>query len=252
MSFTVSQRQASERVLQKLQEHPDAWTRVDSVLEHSKSQQAKFYALQVYCAVWSSYWQLILKCRWSLRDSPCPRAACVLSLLQGIRKECRMTQLPKEGQFPVAALSSVPSSVQALSTHCRLLFCLQILENVIKHRWGAIDDTQRAGIRNFVSNLIIKLSSDEQLFRQEKVYLNKLNIALVQVGMPVYREQVHSNMEQMLAITQCLALPGTASTSAICSTPISKLVALRVASCSLKHATARGELLYGGQHGLSR
>ena len=58
---------------------------------------------------------------------------------------------------------------------------MQILENVIKHRWGAIDDTQRAGIRNFVSNLIIKLSSDEQLFRQEKVYLNKLNIALVQV-----------------------------------------------------------------------
>ena len=59
---------------------------------------------------------------------------------------------------------------------------MQILENVIKHRWGAIDDTQRAGIRNFVSNLIIKLSSDEQLFRQEKVYLNKLNIALVQVS----------------------------------------------------------------------
>ena len=59
---------------------------------------------------------------------------------------------------------------------------MQILEKVIKHRWGAIDDTQRAGIRNFVSNLIIKLSSDEQLFRQEKVYLNKLNIALVQVG----------------------------------------------------------------------
>lgn len=59
---------------------------------------------------------------------------------------------------------------------------LQILESVIKHRWGAIDDTQRAGIRNFVSNLIIKLSSDEQLFRQERVYLNKLNIALVQVS----------------------------------------------------------------------
>ena len=41
------QRQASEQILQKLQEHPDAWTRVDSVLEHSQSQQAKFYALQV-------------------------------------------------------------------------------------------------------------------------------------------------------------------------------------------------------------
>ena len=81
---------------------------------------------------------------------------------------------------------------------------LQILESVIKHRWGAIDDTQRAGIRNFVSNLIIKLSSDEQLFRQERVYLNKLNIALVQVSSS---HSLQVSPLQSLACTRVEALP---------------------------------------------
>ena len=58
---------------------------------------------------------------------------------------------------------------------------VQILEEAIKYRWGALPDQQRQGIRNYISNLIIKLSSDETVFRQEKVFLNKLNIILVQV-----------------------------------------------------------------------
>ncbi len=62
------------------------------------------------------------------------------------------------------------------------LVVLQILDNVIKHRWGAIDDTQREGIKNYLSNLIIKISSNEVTLRREKVYLNKLNIILVQVS----------------------------------------------------------------------
>ncbi len=51
---------------------------------------------------------------------------------------------------------------------------------MIKFTWGALPDEQREGIRNYVSNLIIKLSSDEVAFRREKVFLNKLNIILVQ------------------------------------------------------------------------
>lgn len=57
---------------------------------------------------------------------------------------------------------------------------LQILEEVIKFRWGALPEEQREGIKNYISNLIIKLSTDEQVFRREKVFLNKLNIILVQ------------------------------------------------------------------------
>ena len=34
-------------MLRELQKHPEAWTRVDRILELSQSQQAKFIALQV-------------------------------------------------------------------------------------------------------------------------------------------------------------------------------------------------------------
>ena len=59
---------------------------------------------------------------------------------------------------------------------------LQILEEAIKYRWGALPEEQRQGIRNYISNLIIKISSSEASFRSEKVFLNKLNIILVQVS----------------------------------------------------------------------
>ena len=48
------QRIASESVLRELQKHPEAWTRVDRILELSQSQQAKFIALQVYKRLQSS------------------------------------------------------------------------------------------------------------------------------------------------------------------------------------------------------
>ena len=51
----------------------------------------------------------------------------------------------------------------------------------MKYRWGALPDEQREGIKNYISNLIIKLSSEEATFRREKMFLNKLNLILVQV-----------------------------------------------------------------------
>ncbi len=41
------QRSAAEDVLKRLQTHPEAWMRVDAILEASKTQQTKFFALQV-------------------------------------------------------------------------------------------------------------------------------------------------------------------------------------------------------------
>ena len=53
------QRNAAESVLRKLQEHPEAWTRVDRILELSQSQQSKFFALQVaHCALRGD-WNLV-------------------------------------------------------------------------------------------------------------------------------------------------------------------------------------------------
>lgn len=52
---------------------------------------------------------------------------------------------------------------------------------MIRSRWGALPDAQREGIKNYVSNLIIKISTDEGAFRRERTFLNKLNLVLVDI-----------------------------------------------------------------------
>ena len=45
--YAAPQRTAAESVLKQLQANPDAWQRVDTILETSTSQQSKFFAMQV-------------------------------------------------------------------------------------------------------------------------------------------------------------------------------------------------------------
>ena len=75
---------------------------------------------------------------------------------------------------------------------------MQILENTIKYRWGALPDEQREGVKNYITNLIIKLSSDEAAFRREKTTLNKLNIILVQVLKQVRPPTCNSSQDTCL------------------------------------------------------
>ncbi|XP_027103461.1 protein EXPORTIN 1A [Coffea arabica] len=70
------------------------------------------------------------------------------------------------------------SNTQNLNTK---FFALQVLEGVIKYRWNALPVEQRDGMKNYISEVIVKLSSDEASFRRERLYVNKLNIILVQI-----------------------------------------------------------------------
>ncbi|KAM7463572.1 hypothetical protein LguiA_031693 [Lonicera macranthoides] len=70
------------------------------------------------------------------------------------------------------------SNSQNLNTK---FFALQVLEGVIKYRWNALPVEQRDGMKNYISDVIVKLSSDEISFRRERLYVNKLNIILVQI-----------------------------------------------------------------------
>ncbi|MFS7929630.1 putative importin-beta domain, armadillo-like helical, exportin-1/Importin-beta [Helianthus anomalus] len=70
------------------------------------------------------------------------------------------------------------SNTQNLNTK---FFALQVLEGVIKYRWNVLPVEQRDGMKNYISDVIVKLSSNEVSFRQERLYVNKLNIILVQV-----------------------------------------------------------------------
>ncbi|GKV06987.1 hypothetical protein SLEP1_g18801 [Rubroshorea leprosula] len=60
-------------------------------------------------------------------------------------------------------------------------FALQVLEGVIKYRWNALPVEQRDGMKNYISEVIVQLSSNEASFRSERLYVNKLNIILVQI-----------------------------------------------------------------------
>ncbi|KAK1304120.1 hypothetical protein QJS10_CPB11g01284 [Acorus calamus] len=60
-------------------------------------------------------------------------------------------------------------------------FALQVLEGVIKYRWNALPVEQRDGIKNYISDVIVQLSMNEASFRRERLYVNKLNIILIQV-----------------------------------------------------------------------
>ncbi|KAG1667326.1 Exportin-1 [Nymphon striatum] len=96
------QQRMAQEVLTTLKEHPQAWTRVDSILEYSKNQQTKYYALQ-------------------------------------------------------------------------------ILETVIKTRWKVLPRNQCEGIKKYIVGLIIKNSCDTETLEKEHLYLNKLNMILVQI-----------------------------------------------------------------------
>jgi exportin-1 len=60
-------------------------------------------------------------------------------------------------------------------------YALQILEVVIKSRWKVLPREQCEGIKKFIVGLVIKMSSSDTL-QQQKVYVGKLNMILVQVS----------------------------------------------------------------------
>ncbi|KAI8576810.1 hypothetical protein K450DRAFT_255082 [Umbelopsis ramanniana AG] len=60
-------------------------------------------------------------------------------------------------------------------------FALRILEKFIQTRWKVLPAESRSAIRNFIGNIIVKVSSDEETFTREKTYVRKLNMVLVQI-----------------------------------------------------------------------
>ena len=60
--FYPIQQQMAQEVLTTLKEHPEAWTRVDTILEFSQNQQTKYYALQIL--------ENVIKTRWKVLPRP--------------------------------------------------------------------------------------------------------------------------------------------------------------------------------------
>uniref|UniRef100_A0A4W5R4X7 Exportin-1 n=1 Tax=Hucho hucho TaxID=62062 RepID=A0A4W5R4X7_9TELE len=54
-----TQQRMAQEVLTQLKEHPDAWTRVDTILEFSQSMNTKYYALQILETVIKTRWKIL-------------------------------------------------------------------------------------------------------------------------------------------------------------------------------------------------
>merc|ERR1712062_611456 len=55
----VNSKKMAQEVLTTLKEHPDAWTKVDTILEFSNNQQTKYYALQILESVIKTRWKVL-------------------------------------------------------------------------------------------------------------------------------------------------------------------------------------------------
>ncbi|KAI5204103.1 hypothetical protein E4T42_04574 [Aureobasidium subglaciale] len=58
---------------------------------------------------------------------------------------------------------------------------LQVLDNVIMTRWKVLPREQCQGIRNFVVQYILQMSSSDESLRKERALINKLNLVLVSI-----------------------------------------------------------------------
>eukprot|EP00741_Cyanophora_paradoxa_P007524 tig00001154_g7277.t1 len=79
------------------------------------------------------------------------------------------------------AWTRVDSILEFSQNSATKFYGLQVLEQVIKYKWKILPPEQRDGIKNYIVNLIIKLSRDDASLLRERMFLNKLNLILVQV-----------------------------------------------------------------------
>ncbi|BGP43997.1 Karyopherin transporter [Rhodotorula kratochvilovae] len=79
------------------------------------------------------------------------------------------------------AWQRVPAILETSANAQTKYIALQIMDRLIKTRWKVLPEDQRSGIRNFVVQVIVKTSSDDQTLRREKSFVNKLNLILVQI-----------------------------------------------------------------------
>ncbi|GAB1517874.1 Karyopherin transporter [Rhizoctonia solani] len=86
---------------------------------------------------------------------------------------------------------------------------LQILEKLIQTRWKILPEDQRQGIRNFIVSTTLVIAADETSLRQQKTYLNKLNLALVQIlkqewphNWPTFIPEIVQNSKTNIALCE--------------------------------------------------
>ncbi|CAI9730357.1 exportin-1-like isoform X1 [Octopus vulgaris] len=134
------QQRMAQEVLTTLKEHPDAWTRVDTILEYSSNQQTKYYALQIL--------ENVIKTRWKVL----PRPQC-----EGIKK------------YIVGLIIKTSSEQQLLEKEKVYLGKLNmILVQILKYEWPR-------NWPSFISDIVGASKTNESLCQNNMTILKLLS-----------------------------------------------------------------------------
>ncbi|THD21640.1 Exportin-1 [Fasciola hepatica] len=135
-----AQQKMAEKILNTLKEHPDAWMRVDSILEYSSNQETKYFALQIL--------ESLIKTRWKVLDRP----QC-----EGIKK------------YIVGLIIQTSSSSELIESEKTYLGKLNmILVEILKHEWPNNWPT-------FISDIVGASKTNETLCQNNMVILRLLS-----------------------------------------------------------------------------
>uniref|UniRef100_A0AAX7UJE3 Exportin-1 n=1 Tax=Astatotilapia calliptera TaxID=8154 RepID=A0AAX7UJE3_ASTCA len=135
-----SQQRVAQEVLTNLKDHPDAWTRVDTILEFSQNMKTKYYALQIL--------ETVIKTRWKIL----PRNQC-----EGIKK------------YVVGLIiktSSDPANMEKEGVYISKLN--MILVQILKQEWPKHWPT-------FISDIVGASRTSESLCQNNMIILKLLS-----------------------------------------------------------------------------
>ena len=106
----------------------------------------------------------------------------VAAMYTGAGADQRMAQqvLAQFQEHP-DAWQRVPVIMQQSTNSQTKYIALQILDKLIATRWKVLPVDQQQGIRNFIVELIVVMSSEESNLRSERTLLGKLDTTLIQI-----------------------------------------------------------------------
>ncbi|XP_063362432.1 exportin-1 [Cydia amplana] len=139
-STVGEQQRIAQDILTTLKEHPDAWTRVDTILEFSQNQETKYYALQIL--------EQVIQTRWKVL----PRNQC-----EGIKKYI-VGLIIKNSSDPVT-MESNKVFLKKLN-----LILIQVLKREWPHNW-----------ETFISDIVGASKTNESLCQNNMVILKLLS-----------------------------------------------------------------------------
>ncbi|GAA6084735.1 exportin-1 [Tachysurus ichikawai] len=135
-----SQQRLAQEVLTNLKDHPDAWTRVDTILEFSQNMKTKYYALQIL--------ETVIKTRWKIL----PRNQC-----EGIKK------------YVVGLIIKTSSDASVVEKEGVYLAKLNmILVQILKQEWPKHWPT-------FISDIVGASRTSESLCQNNMIILKLLS-----------------------------------------------------------------------------